>query len=372
MRRLTIVAALVLAAGAAVDGQVFRAGVDGITVVASVRQGNRPVGGLTAADFQLTDNGVAQTISSVSAEKVPLDLTLLLDLSSSVDGPQLERLKKAVTDTADLLRADDRIRLVAISQVIHEVFGFRSRSSPIVLDGLRAEGATSLYDGLAAMMMRPAEPGRRQLVVAFTDGRDSTSIVDEKTALEIARRTDSVVSIVVPVASEEAAVSRRLAQRNTVDSLRGAANVSAGRGPIIGADGIPTALSRLVAPTGGLVIPLGTGESVSRVFKTTLEDFRASYVLQYTAEGVPAEGWHELSVTVKRRGRYDIRARKGYMGRGKIGSPEAFRDTHSGTRLVWPRAVPGTGDIQVHDRAGGGGRHLPRQGGEFRSGPQGR
>jgi VWFA-related protein len=266
-----------------------------------------------------------------------------------------------VTDTADLLRPDDRIRLVAISQVLHEVFGFRSRSSPIVLDTLRAEGATSLYDGLAAMMMRPADPGRRQLVVAFTDGRDSTSIVDEKTTLEIARRSDSVVSIVVPVAAEDAAVSRRLAQRNTVDSLSGAGNVSVGRGQLVGPDGIPTSLTQLVAPTGGLVIPLGAGESISRVFKTTLDDFRASYVLQYTADGVAADGWHELSVVVKRRGRYDIRARKGYMGRGRIGSPEAFLDTHSGTRLVWPRAVPGTADVQVDDGARRSGRHLPRQ-----------
>jgi VWFA-related protein len=355
------IAMLSVAATIAAGGQVFRSGVEGITVVASVRQGNKPVGGLTAADFQLTDNGVPQQISSVAAEKVPLDLTLLLDLSSSVDGPQLERLKKAVTDTADLLRPDDRIRLVAISQVLHEVFGFRSRSSPIVLDTLRAEGATSLYDGLAAMMMRPADPGRRQLVVAFTDGRDSTSIVDEKTTLEIARRSDSVVSIVVPVAAEDAAVSRRLAQRNTVDSLSGAGNVSVGRGQLIGPDGIPTSLTQLVAPTGGLVIPLGAGESISRVFKTTLDDFRASYVLQYTADGVAADGWHELSVVVKRRGRYDIRARKGYMGRGRIGSPEAFLDTHSGTRLVWPRAVPGTADVQVDDGARRSGRHLPRQ-----------
>jgi hypothetical protein len=110
-----------------------------------------------------------------------------------------------------------------------------------------------------------------------------------------------------------------------------------------------------------MVVALGTGESISRVFRTTLEDFRASYVLQYTAEGVAPEGWHELSVSVKKRGRYDIRARKGYMGRGKIGSPEAFLDSHRGTRLVWSRAVPGAGDVQVDDGAGRSGRHLSRQ-----------
>ena len=323
MTRLLTIVTLAFIAVITPAPQVFRSGVDGIVVVASVRHGNRPVTGLTAADFQLTDNGVLQRISSVAAEKVPLDLTLLLDLSSSVDGPQLQRIKKAVSDTAELLRPDDRIRLIAISQVLQEVFPFQPRSAAIALERLRAEGATSLYDGMAATMMRPGDAGRRQLIVAFTDGRDSTSIIDQKTALEVARRSDAVVSIVVPVEAAEASNTRRLAQRNTVDSLSGAGNLATdGRGPgAVGADGVPTALAQLVAPTGGLVIPLGTGESISRVFKATLEAFRASYVLQYSAEGVAEEGWHELSVTVKRRSGLEIRARKGYMGRGRIASP---------------------------------------------------
>ena len=324
MTRLLLLAAMTVTAMTGAASQVFRSDVDGVIVVVSVRQGNRPVTGLSADDFQLTDNGVAQKISAVSAEKVPLDLTLLLDLSSSVDGPQLQRIKKAVADTADLLRSDDRIRLIAISQVLQEVVPFQAPSSAIGLDALRAEGATSLYDGMAAAMMRPPDPGRRQLIVAFTDGRDSTSIIDQRTALEIARRTDSVVGIVVPVEAAEASATRRLAQRNTVDSLSGAGNVTmSGRGPAasMGSDGVPTALTQLVAPTGGRVIPLGTGESISRLFKATLDDFRASYVLQYTAEGVAAEGWHDVLVRVKGRSGLDIRARKGYMGRVRIGTP---------------------------------------------------
>src|SRR5262249_29858220 len=95
---------------------VFRSGVDGVTIQGSVRRGNQPVAGLTAADFLLEDNGVGQNISTLSVEKLPLDLTLLLDLSASVDGQMLQRLTAAVRDTAALLHDDDRIRLVTISQ----------------------------------------------------------------------------------------------------------------------------------------------------------------------------------------------------------------------------------------------------------------
>jgi VWFA-related protein len=310
--------------------RVFRSGVDGVTITVSVRRNHRLVTGLTADDFELTDNGVRQDLSTIAAEKLPLDLTLLLDLSSSVDGPLLQRLKTAVGDTAALLRADDRIRLVAISQVLREVFSLRTRDHAMPLDSLAAEGATALYDGMAATMMRPTDAGRRQLIVAFTDGRDSTSIIDEKTAKEIARITDAVVDIVVPVAA--AAVdtgSRRLSQRSgSIDSLPGGDNVAiGGRGPQnrIGDQGVPPVLADLVGPTSGQVFPLAVNDSVSHVFKAMLDDFRASYVLQYVPQGVAGEGWHEVSVAVKKHPTYDIRARKGYKGRSKITVTEVIR-----------------------------------------------
>lgn len=323
MRSLAaLVAMLAAAATLAAQERVFRSGVDGVTITVSVRNNNRPVAGLTADDFELTDNGVRQDLTTIAAEKVPLDLTLLLDLSSSVDGPLLMRLKTAVTDTAALLRADDRIRLVAISQVLREVFSLRPRGEAMPLDMLVAEGATSLYDGIAATMMRASEPGRRQLIVAFSDGQDSTSIVDEKTAKEIARLTDAVVDIVVPVSGARADTgARRLSQRNTIDSLAGAGNVVAGANgsPNRGGDAdIPPVLADLVGPTSGQVYPLGIDDSVSGVFKAMLDDFRASYVLQYVPRDVAADGWHDVSVTVKKHPRYDIRARKGYKGRSKI------------------------------------------------------
>jgi VWFA-related protein len=329
MRKALAIASLAMAATLGAQERVFRSGVDGITITVSVRNNNRPVSGLDAGDFELTDNGVPQALTTIAAEKVPLDLTLLLDLSSSVDGPLLMRLKTAVSDTAALLRADDRIRLVAISQVLHEVFSLRPRGDAMPLDSLKAEGATSLYDGIAATMMRPSEPGRRQLIVAYSDGEDSTSIIDEKTAKEIARLTEAVVDIVVPVAGARSdSGTRRLAQRNTVDSLSAGDNVALGGNGSqnrAGEENVPAVLADLVGPTSGQVFALASDDSVSRVFKAMLDDFRASYVLQYVPQGVAPEGWHDVVVTVKKHPKYDIRARKGYRGRSKITLSEVTR-----------------------------------------------
>jgi VWFA-related protein len=299
--------------------QPFRSGVDGVVIPVSVHSGNKPVAGLTAADFELRDNGVRQELQDVSAEKIPVDLTLLLDLSTSVDGPTLQRLKTAVADTAALLNPDDRIRLVALSQVLHEVFGFRPTAPAMTLDSLSAEGATSLYDGLALTMMRPTETGRRQLIVAFTDGRDSTSVIDEATARSIAQLTDAVVDIVVPIGASRLPEGRRLSQRagGTPDTLAGAANLSLNGQTVAGsaAEGVPQILSDLVSPTAGQVLALAPDASISHVFKAMLDDFRATYVLQYVPRGVTPAGWHEIEISVTRRGKFDVRARKGYRGR---------------------------------------------------------
>jgi hypothetical protein len=175
-------------------------------------------------------------------------------------------------------------------------------------------------------MMRPTEVGRRQLVVAFTDGRDSTSIIGESDLRAIARLTDAVVSIVVPIAAARGVETRRLSQRagGPPESLAGAPNVSVnGRRPGVPvAEGVPPGLTDLVGPTGGQVLALGAEDSISRVFRSVLEDFRATYVLQYVVQGVDPSGWHEVEVVLKKHDRYDIRARKGYRGRVTIPAGE--------------------------------------------------
>jgi hypothetical protein len=85
---------------------------------------------------------------------------------------------------------------------------------------------------------------------------------------------------------------------------------------------VPTALAAIVAPTAGQVFALPPDTSISKIFKTMLDDFRSTYVLQYVPQGVDARGWHDVEVSVKKRGKFDIKARKGYRGRGTIPSGE--------------------------------------------------
>jgi VWFA-related protein len=311
---------LLRAAPSEVEGQqtTFRSGVDGVTMQVSVLRGNRPVGGLTDQDFELLDNGVHQTVATFASQRFPIDMTLLLDLSGSVEGRLLQRLKAAVSDTAHALEPSDRLRLIAVSQVLHEVFGFRAGNEALPLDDLTAQGATSLYDALAAAMMRSTEPARRQLIVAYTDGHDSASILDETAVRDIARLSDATADLVVavPMIDDKDGAGHRLSQRpGTIDGIL-SGPVTTTRAATTRDDAqLLKVLGDLVGPTGGQIVALTPGDSVSRTFGAALERFRAGYVLQYVPTGVASVGWHDVSISVKRPGRFDIQARKGYQGK---------------------------------------------------------
>jgi hypothetical protein len=70
-----------------------------------VTEGNRPVTGLTEADFELKDDGVRQRLELVAVESLPLTTPLVLDTSESVVGERLVQLQAAAGGLGGGLRA---------------------------------------------------------------------------------------------------------------------------------------------------------------------------------------------------------------------------------------------------------------------------
>ncbi len=274
------------ATGAARQQPVFRTSVEGVSVTVSVRKGGAPVAGLTAADFQVSDNGVPQKISTFTVEALPVDVTLLLHVSRSFAGYRLEWLRSSVREAAGLLKPDDRLRLIAVQHALRELMPLQGGQRPNV-EALVATGGTALYDALAASLMRPSEADRRQLVVAFTTGVDTISVLGLDAVESIAGLSDAVVHLVVPIAGSGGSRKSLLAEA--------------------------VVLSNLVTRTGGQIFPADADAPIGGAFTRAIEEFRTSYVLRYVPQGVSRDGWHDIVVTVK-GGPYDIRARKGYGG----------------------------------------------------------
>jgi Ca-activated chloride channel family protein len=277
---------------------VFRTGADVVSVDASVQRDRRPVTGLTAADFELLDNGVVQEISDVTYEKLPIDVTLLLDVSASVTGSVLDELRRALRQVRTDLGPADRLRLLTFNMSIRRLVDFSQPAADIdqALASLRGGGSSAVFDSLAVALTSQDAPGRRRLIVLFSDGQDSSSISDADSLLEVAKRSTPTVAIILgsPVPDRPASLLRTSASLSsaTVDALS----------------------QRLAVETGGMVTTVKTGENLTSKFRRMVQDFRSSYVLYFTPRGVERSGAHTLEVRVKRPGA-EVRARRGYIWR---------------------------------------------------------
>jgi VWFA-related protein len=277
---------------------VFRAGADVVTVEASVRRERRAVVGLTAADFELLDNGVAQEISDVTYEKLPIDVTVVLDISSSVTGPVLDELRRSLKQLRTDLGARDKLRVVTFDMRVRRLVDFADPPSATdsALASVVASGSSAVFDSLAVALTAPVPAGRRQLIMLFSDGQDSSSISDAETLLDVARRSAPTVAMVLASTSTKRPASL---QRSATK---------------LGTATIADLADQIASDTGGYVVAISPGDNLTSTFRRVLEQFRTTYVLYFTPKGVDRQGTHTLEVRVK-RAKVDVHARRGYVWR---------------------------------------------------------
>ena len=284
MTRVALSALVVIAAVASLTAQqpTFRAAVDVVRIDASVMNGRSAVGGLTKNNFAITDNGVAQTVDSVTLDRVPLNLTLVLDTSESLLGAPFTALIAATRRLVDSLRPDEAATLITFSdQVRLAVQATRDRSSlHSALNGLTAAGATSMNDAIVLSLLHrpPATPDTRPVMLVFSDGRDTASWLMSAQAQMAVRRSGMLVHVV---------------------ELRTEAGA--------------TNFAREVARAGGGRAWSATSAGALReLFGEVLDELRARYLITYYPSGVSREGWHDVKVTLKNT-RGNVTARPGYF-----------------------------------------------------------
>jgi VWFA-related protein len=268
----------------------FRATTDIVTVDVSVRDRSRVVTGLTAADFEVSDNGVRQTVVDVSYGKLPVDITIALDISLSVEGERLAQLRRAVGQLMGDLGADDRLSLIAFNVRPTRIVDFTRDVAEVdrAIAALAAGGGTSIWDATAVSLSAPHPPGRRHLLVLFTDGQDTTSFTSPEQLMPLAQRMNTTISSVVP-------------QR-----IRFLVRSDTGIGAQI--------LRRLAADTGGTSIPMTSArQNLTEAFERLLDSFRSTYVLHFQPQGVAQTGFHTLEVAVVGKPDYTVVARRGYV-----------------------------------------------------------
>jgi VWFA-related protein len=314
---LALTALLFLAGHAGVPHpQVFRSEANAVHVDVLVTEGNRPVTGLTAEDFELRDNGILQTVVSSGIDDVPLALLLTLDTSSSVEGSTLSHLKEGAHAALELLKPQDRAALITFANNVslEAPWGSSSDSLSAAVTAARAGGTTSLYDAsFAGLTLHDDVAGHRSLLVVFSDGEDTASWLPADSVLDKARRTDSVVYAVV-VDTNGTGRAGMMSQR-IANSAQGKLNHRSGielSPPRVRSVVASTPfLQELSEITGGDVFRTDRTSELRDAFSRILKEFRTRYLLTYTPSGVDTPGWHSIEVKLKdKKGK--VRARRGY------------------------------------------------------------
>lgn len=297
MKRIALLSSLCAAlllsidAGAIGAQQTFRSSTSAIVIPVSVTDKSRPVMSLKASDFELQDNGVLQNVAASTVESLPVDVTLLVDTSGSLEGAALNQFRKDVQDIVDGLRPADRIRLVTFATNPADAFGLHAGGVRVPTERITAGGGTSFYDALSATLMALPKSDRLQMIFGFTDGDDTMSFLGADDVKNAARASGAALFLTI--------VNQEIRPARMMTLWRGGVDMGA--------------LKDAAATTGGAVYAVNAGTPLPTLFRRVLEDFRTSYVLTFTPQGVKAEGWHDITVRVK-SGRYTVRARKGYVG----------------------------------------------------------
>jgi hypothetical protein len=254
----------------------FRARSTAVSVDVSVRRGNNPVPGLAAADFALSDNGVPQEIELVDVQAIPVDVSLVVDLSGSTSD-RLDQYRSDVLGIAKLIRATDQLRVITFAARVDQLLALSPGGTLPPVANMKTADSSSVYDGIAAALIRAVDVDRRHLIVAFSDGLENASVLTHDDLLAVAQRSEAVMHL----------------SGSRSDAVTAVAEATGGR-------------------NHGSVFQ----RSMLGAFKEIFTAFQQSYVLRYRPTGVTPEGWHAINVTVKRTGRFDIRARRGYFGGG--------------------------------------------------------
>lgn len=275
----------------------FASSVNAVRIDALATDSGKPIAKLTAADFELTDNGVVQQLSIVSGDTTPLDIFLAFDTSGSLTPERLQALAAAARALVGGLRAQDRVALVTFD---HRVV-LRSRLTRDAtqltrnLADITPSGGTSMLDAaFLSLSLHDAEPGRA-LLILFGDGVDTTSWLTEAKVLDAARHSDIVA---FPVAPYDKA---RHDRPNAFSTMFNAVYLN-------------SFMSELTKETGGRVLEADPKGDMRKVFADIVEEFQNRYLLAYVPTGVSSTGWHDVTVKLKKR-KGSVTARRGYFAK---------------------------------------------------------
>jgi len=308
VKRSTLVAALVgigLVTGAsgqqsaqqaAPDRQqpAFRTGIDVVSLSVTVTDGtSHYVTDLDESDFLVFEDGVKQNLSFFSKRQQPIALSLLLDSSASMED-HLSTLQQAATNFVHRLKPNDIAQVVDFdSRVeIRQAFTGNQEDLDRAISQMIAGGSTSLHNAIYIALKElrkiravSEEDVRRQALIVFSDGEDTSSLVSFEEVLDLAKRSETSIYAIALRGADTQAKGFREAE---------------------------FVMRTLAQETGGRAFFPGRIDDLDNVYRQINEELASQYTLGYSSANPRRDGaWRRVVVQVSRPN-VTPRAKKGY------------------------------------------------------------
>lgn len=293
-RTVSLLVILVMSAGlVASSQQVFRAGVDLVHfgVVVTDKHG-APILGLKAEDFEIVEEGKAQTLlvfaggEPVSAP--PLHLGFMIDNSGSM----IKDIADVRTAAIKFLNRVENIIDVTLADFDTEVrvARFGPDDFPRLIERIRSrrpDGYTALYDALGVYLNGAAQLTGDKILVLYTDGADTRSAIRQSELLDLLKVSDV-----------------------TVYSIGYLQHQGSGKGEQ------QQILTRFAATTGGQAFFPTSINELDKMYDNILREIAGRYSLGYVSSNAKMDGtWRDVKIRIVNKPELKdvkIRTRAGY------------------------------------------------------------
>lgn len=297
--------------------RVFRSGASMVALSVTVLDGKKPVPGLGAQDFEVFEDGVRQNVRFFESQRVPLDVILLLDTSSSMSH-KMPIVHKAAREFMKMLRPDDRGAVVAFADSVRVVQPLTADSAAITeaINSTAAKGSTSLYNAIYVALKEfgrsASDTGdvRRQAIAVLSDGEDTASVVAFDDVMALARKT-GVGIYTIALQSELAALRSGSGQKRSFSEAE-------------------YAMKSLAQETGAQSFFPTSVNELKGVYDAITIELASQYSLGYSPTNQRSDGrYRRIIVRVSTNPNYRPRTRTGYTAetptRASIGGPSGQR-----------------------------------------------
>jgi len=273
---------------------------------------------LARKDFRVFEDGREQPLSDLSLRRVPVDVALLVDASSSV-AESFEDFRRAAEEFAGRLEAEDRFCLVKFDDRVELLLAWTSSRLQLrrALGRLSTGVFTRFNDALALSAREQFRRGeRRRALVVLSDGIDSNR---GATTADAAMRAllESQVTVYV-ISNTEIERGRKASELDSLlaggDSAVRFNQLRIGdlREGLRVLDASERNLSELTRSTGGRLYRPASFGALGGVYKEIADELRHQYALYYTPTNAARDGrFRRVKVEVPARDS-EVSTRVGY------------------------------------------------------------